>query len=178
MKRLSFCILCLISSAICLAQEKGDTTFVRKLARQIKDKRYWSTYPDSLVYCADKGIAVASAIHDDYGIADMHKFYGIQYWSTGDHKNAIEHYELGKSLYEKLGKEFEAAQMTSNLGMVYARLGANDKAISLYQRAVAVMEKMPVPDKGSIASTISSMGLLLRNIGDLKTASELFHRSR
>ncbi len=120
---------------------------------------------------------IAEAIHDEFGMADMHKFSGIYYWSKGDHSAAIEHYTKAKSIYDKLGKRVEAVQVLSNFGMVYSRLGDNEKALKYYQEAIATMEAEPEPDLVSIAATTSSAGLVLRNFGDLEGAAAKFSRA-
>jgi tetratricopeptide (TPR) repeat protein len=159
------------------AQQNADTLHIRNLTKQIKEKRYWATYPDSMLYYADLGMNLAKAAGDEYGIADMNKFLGIYYWTTGDHASAIDHYFKGKAIYDRLGRKLESAQMLSNLGMVYARLGANEKALNHYQQAISMMESMSKPDYSSIASTVSSMGLVLRNHNDLQGATTMFTRS-
>jgi tetratricopeptide (TPR) repeat protein/DNA-binding CsgD family transcriptional regulator len=170
-------ILLVVISLPAFSQGRLDSTYVRELSRHIKEKRYWATYPDSMLYFAGEGMKIAESISDRYGIADMHKFFGIYYWTTGDHASAITHYLKGKQIYDQLGKKFESAQMLSNLGMVYARLGDNEKALHFYQDAIHAMESMPEPDISSMASTISSMGLVFRNHNDLASASAMFLRS-
>jgi tetratricopeptide (TPR) repeat protein/DNA-binding CsgD family transcriptional regulator len=175
MKQLCFVLFVLIVADV--AAQSSDTVEVRKVAARIREKRYWSTYPDSLLHFANKGLAIAESINDQYGVADMTRFLGIYYWSSGDHAPAMDHYLKSKAIYDKLGRKPESAQMLSNIGMVYARLGDNEKALRYYQQALSVMEKASNQDVISIASTLSSMGLLLRNHNDLSAATAMFLRA-
>jgi tetratricopeptide (TPR) repeat protein len=176
---MKYIFISLISFALnsAFAQGTNDTTHVRDLAKLIKEKRYWATYPDSMLHFANNGMKLATRIHDRYGIADMNKFIGIYYWSKGDYAASIDYYTRAKNGYDELGKKFESAQMLSNLGMVFTRLNDNEKALQYYQQAISIMENSPKPDIVSLASTISSMGLLFRNHNDLTSATEMFTRS-
>jgi tetratricopeptide (TPR) repeat protein len=169
-----FLILCSVNG---FAQSIGDTVKVRDLATKVREKRYWATAPDSMLYYSNIGMKMAMEIDDQYGIADMEKYQGIYYWSTGDHGRALEHYGKAKTIYDKLGRKHESVQVLSNFGMVYSRLGDSEKALRYYQEAITAMEAEANPDITSIAATTSSVGLLLRNFNDLEGAASRFHRA-
>jgi hypothetical protein len=81
MRYLFFLVVLLLSFDSSLGQNRADTTEIRRLARKIKEKRYWSTSPDSINLLANRGLVLATAINDQYGVADMHKYICAQvYW--------------------------------------------------------------------------------------------------
>jgi tetratricopeptide (TPR) repeat protein len=77
-----------------------------------------------------------------------------------------------------LGPEHpDTAQTLNNLANLYRKQGKDDEAEALYQRALAIREKVLGPEYTSTASTLNNLGFLYSERGKYDEAEPLYQRA-
>jgi tetratricopeptide (TPR) repeat protein len=100
---------------------------------------------------------------------------GLVYKAKGEWDKAIEYYQRGLAIFEKVGDELGMASILNNLGELYRVKGEWDKAIEYYQCSLAIWEE--AGDEHSMATTLNNLGAVYRVKGEWDKAIEYYQRS-
>jgi len=120
-------------------------------------------------------IEIASSLGADDVIAEAYKWLGTVEIQTGDLKRAVEFYERSRSTYEYLEDLGGIAELQSNLGMAYRRMGLWDEALAQYHASLALRERMG--NTWGVATCHNNIGEVNRSRGELGQALESFQRA-
>lgn len=87
---------------------------------------------------------------------------GMKYFSKRNYKTSLRYYIKHKEEQEKNGLIGTNAYATTlhNIGMVYSRLGKDDKALEHYTRSMAVMDSIGLQNTSDYATTLFNIGKL------------------
>lgn len=106
------------------------------------------------------------------------KFEAIQVnglLNTGRYKQALKSLNLQYGLAKTLGDDLSLRIASGGLGIVYARMGENDKAYNAYVEAISIADR--ISDRFGYANVLVDMGALYRKRGDHRHAMENYKRS-
>lgn len=97
---------------------------------------------------------------------------GYHHFHLGQITQSIQNYESAAQLYEKYRYfHFNTASLYNPLGNHYTRLGDNDKAIAVFQKALALGR-----DNESLSGLYANIGTAYWNKGDYTTAEENYRK--
>jgi tetratricopeptide (TPR) repeat protein/tRNA A-37 threonylcarbamoyl transferase component Bud32 len=116
---------------------------------------------------------------DDVRTANLATIAGNVYFDRGDHARALELYEQGLSIHERvLGPDHPgtALSVTSVGGVHYAK-GDYARAIEFFERALAIWEAAFGPDHPDIAVALNNLGVVYHEFGEDRRALELHERA-
>ena len=85
------------------------------------------------------------AIRSYYGEGNDLVNLGIVYKELGQVRKAIQYYENGLIINEKIGHQYGEGICLNNLGNAYKKLGQKDKAAQYFQQALAIFEEIKSP---------------------------------
>jgi len=100
---------------------------------------------------------------------------GLLYQAKGEWDRAIEYYERGLALKEKVGDEYGMAPTFHDLGLVYQYKGNLDKAVEYHERSLAIVEK--IGDEDGMSRIFNSLGGVYQAKGEWDRAIEYYERS-
>jgi tetratricopeptide (TPR) repeat protein len=142
-----------------LSRATADTTRV-KLLNEIAYE-YWSTDPAKVLDYSRQALQMAQKAGYVAGEARAYQGFGIYYWKTDQHAQAIAHYEKALKLYDQLKDNIGVAKSMSNMGMVYRDQGNDVVALEYYLDALK-----RVQGQGDVrleANALNSIGLLYKD---------------
>jgi tetratricopeptide (TPR) repeat protein len=142
-----------------LSRATADTTRVRLLNEIAYE--YWSSDPAKVLDYSRQALKLAQKAGDASGEARAYQGFGIYYWKTDQHAQAIAHYEKARKLYEKLKDDIGVAKSLSNTGMVYRDQGNDVVALEYYLDALKRIQKQG--DAKLEANALNSIGLLYKD---------------
>ncbi|MDF3078776.1 MAG: tetratricopeptide repeat protein [Sphingobacteriaceae bacterium] len=104
--------------------------------------RYRYYKPDSAIFFAQKGIALAQKLGDPNGLAAMYNQLGMIDDNLGKYEESTQKYLLAKSIYRRADNRKGVATETIRLGVVQLRKGNYDKAIGFFLEALRISERI------------------------------------
>jgi class 3 adenylate cyclase/tetratricopeptide (TPR) repeat protein len=105
-----------------------------------------------------RAVEIAEERGGDDAVAEGLKFLGNIAVTTSKLDEAVELYERSRMTYDRIGDDVGRAQVSSNIGTAYRRMGRYDEALAEYERSRALAEK---------AGHLYGVALALNNIGAL-----------
>ena len=142
---------------------------------------YQSISPDTAVYFAQQGLALAQAgqresPESQRRIAEAEWSLGTAYFSQGDIARAATAYENSIAIYKRYPDRLELSpSIVNSLGLAYAYLGETEKALATYQEAYELA--IQLPDTNEMASITGRMGFTYQNMGQADSAFTYYERS-
>jgi DNA-binding SARP family transcriptional activator/tetratricopeptide (TPR) repeat protein len=118
------------------AQERRDEQLCRMLNavwwffRMRRHLSEWITAQDRAVDAADR-------LGDLHTAADMRRLLGSAQWESERYADAVRHYREAVELYTHTQDTDSRAQVLSDLGSAYGRLGRQKEALAHFERALA-----------------------------------------
>jgi CHAT domain-containing protein/Tfp pilus assembly protein PilF len=101
---------------------------------------------------------------------------GIEYYNSGDYKNALINWEKGVTQAEKeFGKNHEYyATSLNNLALLYKSMGQYNKAEPLYKEAIKIRKEVQGENHPDYATSINNLALLYQSMGKYDKVEPLF----
>ena len=114
-----------------------------------------------------ESIEVANCIHQT----------ALIYEDLGDYVKAQPLFELGLRIRQAhSGEDGEFAICLRDFGHFFRKRGDVTNALALYQRAAAIVEKLPESDGPTVAGILGSLAGLYRELGNFASALDLYER--
>lgn len=132
---------------------------------------YFKQYNDQeCVNFVNKALDIATAIHDDYGIARAHSILGSLYTAQGKYEKAIPEHEFALGIRQKLQSRSGIADTYYNLGSAYEKSGQIDRAISYANKSMKIDKELGnVVNIGLGYKKIASLSILKKDYDTAKT---------
>jgi tetratricopeptide (TPR) repeat protein len=154
-----------------LKYPRGEVNAFRRLGSyyyQLAD------YSNALRYFKlDQQLAISTRDSDALGWAL--NGIGTVFHSKSSYPEALRNYLQAVTVFEKLGKQKEAASIMGNAGVLYKEMGNFDLALKYYQRGLSIQEKRA--DKNEIARFLNNIGGIYSDQGKFQEAEKAFIRS-
>ena len=140
------------SLKVIVIKEKNDS--LRALAYCKLGQKFLYTHPDSCIYYTNisKSIAIKKNIKSIFSYC--YNNYGVLHSLKGNYANCLTNYFEGLK-YVKPGTIIEGI-LFNNIGMIYAELKDDKKALEYYRKALSV--KKIIGDSSRLASTYINIG--------------------
>ena len=113
-------------------------------------------YMKSLKY-SDKGYTLADSFDDDINCALFKLESGLTTYFLGDYKETLELYFYALRIFERHNHSIGIIRTLSNLGAVYDRIEAYNKAIVYYNKCVTYFNDMPFEAKQEYLKYLSQV---------------------
>ena len=167
------CFLCsLFVTSFASGQPARTDSLQRALSRATTDTakvnllneiayEYWSSDPAKVLDYSRQALRMAQKAGYVAGEARAYQGFGIYYWKTDQHAQAIAHYEKALKLYDGLKDNIGVAKSQNNMGMVYRDQGNDVVALEYYLDALK-----RVQGQGNArleANVLNSIGLLYKD---------------
>ncbi|MGB5982140.1 MAG: tetratricopeptide repeat protein [Nonlabens sp.] len=133
---------------------------------------FWIIDPDKSIEYGMDAISISSGISYKAGFARANRIVGVAFWSQGNWNKALQYLNRSQIAYENFNDMRGVANTTLNIGMVYADLSENDKAIKFFEDAIEGFEKLNLD--GRIATSYTKMGTVLLKQQNYKDAKQYF----
>nr|WP_319399747.1 tetratricopeptide repeat protein [uncultured Carboxylicivirga sp.] len=130
--------------------EKMDILFKLSTLSRGKD------YKKSLEY-SNKGFTLADSFDDDINCALFKLESGLTTYFLGDYKETLELYFYALRIFERHNHSIGIIRTLSNLGAVYDRVEAYNKAIVYYNKCIAYFNEMPLDAKQEYLKYLSQV---------------------
>ena len=102
-------------------------------------------------------------------------YLGIIAGNTGEPKDALSIYELQVlPLLDEIQDQASKAPILTNMAGVYQEIGQHDKAIQLYNQAIAIRRESH--DRSGLATDLNNMAWVYQLTGELDTALNLYQQ--
>jgi len=153
------CILAIAFNASALPK---DTAQVDEINKKAYNNRL--TNPDELINQANRGLALATKIGYNNGIAEANRVLGIGYYYLNQPTLALKNY-LTAIKYFKIGKNLDGeAKIDNNIGNLY-RESDYDTAVDFYNQALNIATKIKDEDLiGTIYLNFGNIYLRKKNL--------------
>ena len=99
---------------------------------------------------------------------DLHRTLGIAHYSTGDYPTALENYQKGLLLAEKLKDKNAEGRFYNAIGIVNFDTGDLSEALRFYQRTHKIMTE--IGDRHGTGSSVGNQGLIHLALGEYSRA--------
>ncbi len=157
-----------------LALYQAEDTFKIHLLNQLGFE-YWVVSPVQSEYYGLKAIALADSLKFDAGAAFGRRVVGVSHWARGNYQRALEYLLESLQQYQALADKLGEANVTMNLGLVYADQANYQKALDLYFDAIQLFESIKAKDR--IGTTYTKIGSIYLQTGQLNLAYEYFMKA-
>ncbi len=129
---------------------------------------FYPSYPDSLLFYAQK--AYDEAILADYtkGIAESLRFIGIAHYAVGSYDKALDNYHRAAELSEQLDLKGSLASNYNNIAVIHDIRGDNEAALDYYNKSLAINRERN--NAQGIAYNLINTGLIYHNLGRISQA--------
>jgi len=140
--------------------------------------------------CAEQALALTEAVQhgnfpaalwpDDYGIAGASSLLGTLERREGKYEQALAHMKDATVIYQRLARDrlkvdYQIADALAETGRVYRDMGENATALTFFQQALQLAQKLPQPDLA--AGILNSIGVLYLEQEDYDQAEPYLQRA-
>jgi signal transduction histidine kinase len=144
--------LLFLSISLCSAQSGEIALPNEELTNSVNDtikvnvycalsKFYWYRNPDSAILMADQALELARKYNFKKGIALSYVTKGVALVAKGRYPDALRCHLEALKISEELKIKGLSGNNYNNIGIVYATMGNNKKAIVYYEKALAIFEE-------------------------------------
>ena len=146
------------------------------------------TYNKGLVYfnqaqyerandCNKQAYEVFSQVKDSFFMAKMLNSMGINEMYLSHYTISLSHYLSAKKMYEdlKLTNDLQYASITSNIGLLYARLNKTTLSLEYQQKALDLFKAKDFQQ--GIANALTNIGRLQTDLGKPEKALEFYEEA-
>jgi adenylate cyclase len=155
-----------------LPQQKQDTNRVNVLNGLSFEYRKVS--PDEGLTYGKTGLALATKLGWNEGIAYANNCLGVNYKNKDDHPQAMACYETALKTYENIGDKMSVAMVTGNIANIYFDESKYDQALECMFRVLKIREE--TGDKKSLANSYSAIAGVYHVKCDYKRALEYYDK--
>lgn len=131
--------------------------------------------PDGARACFHEAIALFAEVEDPVHEATAHMNLGNVYLTTGDPRQALQHYLAAEPVYQLVQGTLRLATVYLNIGMAYRRLQQWSDAQRTLQASIALFEQLQLP--ASVANVSDELALTYQDQGLLEQAIVAFEKA-
>lgn len=136
---------------------------------------YWVVSPLQSEYYGLKALELADSLRFSSGSAFAKRVVGVSNWARGNFKQALSYLVESLEDYRMLGDKLGEANVTMNLGLVYADQANYQKALDLCFDAIQLFETLKARDR--IGTTYTKIGSIYLNMNQLDLAYQYFTKA-
>ncbi len=92
-----------------------------------------------------------------YGLARCYSSLGVIYSQEGNYYEALDHYQSGLKLYQKINNKIGISRSYNNIGIVYKSRGNNIKALEYFKKAFKIQEEI---GEQTLPVTLANIGVI------------------
>ncbi len=129
---------------------------------------HWIVDPLQSIIYGKRALTISSGLDYLNGKAFGNRVIGVAYWAKGDMDDASSYLYKSVTQYRELSDKLGEANSLMNLGLVYADLGNNVRALDLYEDAYDIFAALG--EDSRIATTYTKIGTVYLNKGSLDSA--------
>jgi two-component sensor histidine kinase len=131
----------LVDTAVSFFQQAGDLERAGASLHMLGDLHNINGSPFIALQKLKQALDAYAAVHHE-GVQGVHSLIGRIYNRLGDYKNAMAYQLLAMKTAEKVGDtSLQMCMINNDLAQTFLSLGDNQKAISYYEKALAIAEK-------------------------------------
>lgn len=101
---------------------------------------YWSSKPDSLIYLCKQNAERCLHANFSTGTVDAYKNIGVAYWVKGDYTQALDFYQQGLTLAQKVNYRKGIGRLLLNISLVYSDQGKYPDALDYNFKSLKICE--------------------------------------
>lgn len=120
------------------------------------------------IYCAEESLMLFDKLQFIRGMGVLESILGNIYLTQEKYGLAVEHYELGLKYAEDIGDKIGMSRRLNNLGVVYHKMGDNEKSLYYLRQTVAITKNSYA--NLDYARGLGNMGGLYFDLGDIDSA--------
>ncbi len=149
-----------------ITQPGADTVRINALNRLARS--FYPSYPDSLLFHAQKAYEEATVTDFKKGMAEALRYIGIAHYAVGNYDTALENYHNAAELSEQQGLKSSLASNYNNIAIIHDIRGDNDAALQYYYQSLSINRELE--NQQGIAYNLINLGLIHHNLGQISQA--------
>ena len=144
---------------------KHDTTRIALLLSVAYNM--WAIAPAEMPEYLNQADELLSKVSYPLGKGRLNNIWGIYYWTQGDYRNALDHYNKAYDIYQSNGLLKRAALTSINIGLFHSDLGSYDNALMIFNRALTELTSLNGAEN-DIAEVHNNIGAVYKNLNELE----------
>lgn len=124
---------------------------------------------------AEKALHLAQQAEAETEVAIACNNLGRWYQFSAEYHRALEYFQKGLAIYERMGDTYGIAQISGNIGLTYSSISDTHNALPYLQQAVALHEELG--NKDGIARNLCNLGTVYKLMSDFPSAMEYMKRA-
>lgn len=125
-----------VIDSLIISLNQADDDEARILLYKEISKQYYNWDLDSAIEYGNKGLALATKIGFEEGIADLNNNLGIYYRFKGEYETAINHFFESLRIKQKNDDNEGIASTSNNIGGIYEEMEDPDQALNYYSQSL------------------------------------------
>lgn len=125
---------------------------------------YKGTNPIEGIKYGNLGLALASKMELQSGIADAYNSIGLNHFAKSDYVSALEYYNKALAIVERDGKIKRASEIIGNISLVYLAKGDYAKALDANFKSLKISESLN--NKDGRATNLGNIGAIYMSLGN------------
>ena len=136
---------------------------------------YWIVDPNKSEEYGKEALSLATKLNVKGEMAYANRVVGVAHWVRGNYEIGLGYLYHSLQQYKSVKDPLGEANVTMNIGLIYADQLYHDKALSQYFEARKIFEKLQ--EEGRIATTNTKIGSIYANIKDFSKAEAYFNEA-
>lgn len=136
---------------------------------------YWSSKPDSLIYLCKQNAERCLHANFSTGTVDAYKNIGVAYWVKGDYGQALNFYEQGLALAQKVNYRKGIGRLLLNISLVYSDQGKYPDALDYNFKSLKICES--INDGKGLALNYNNIAIIYFNQSKYNEALSYYKKS-
>ena len=156
-------------------KEEGDKDLISALHVSIADTYSMMGNSERAKYYYDEAITLLRKANDSLSLASALLNAGDELYNTAEYDQALLNFQESGEIFERLDYQIGKAYNKGNIGMVYAKQGKDELAMSNMNEAIQLLEENE--DYYAISEFLNYMSELYQEQADYNTALDYANRS-
>lgn len=131
---------------------------------------YWIVNPEKSIEYGKEALNLSEELQYQQGRAKANRVIGVAFWAQGNQNNALQYLIESQADYEQIEDLEGVANTMLNIGMVYADLEQNERALEKYDQAINGFTSLSLDNR--IATTFTKMATIFIDQGKKELAKK------
>jgi len=159
--------------------QNGSTSTLKdsvkvKLYQELSDYTY-TTHPEESIAYNRKALKIAEKIRYDKGILYNNYILGMYYSSSSDYLLSLQHLNIADSIARKLKNDLRLANIASEKGIVFSKMGNYPEAVKFSLKALEFYEK--TNNLQLFGNSLVNIGILYKHQNKFKQALAYYKKA-